>query len=115
MLLGFTLFVTALAASAAASPPSLPWRPRAPGTALSEPELSGHDNCCTICGGIAVYPTAPGTVFFSTMTVPGLPLNTSAWEVATYYIYCELTCGETLQNFARLTISPPRNHSHLCR
>jgi hypothetical protein len=43
-----------------------------------------HDTCCTLCGGIAVYPVgSPGTSFYSTQTVPGLPLNASAWEVAT--------------------------------
>jgi len=85
------LFVSARAA--ASSLPTLPRRPRAPGAATSEPEVRGHDTCCTICGGIAIYPVAPGTIFYSTMTVPGLPLNTSAWEVATYYIYCELTAA----------------------
>ena len=50
-----------------------------------------HDTCCTLCGGIAVYPVgSPGTSFFSTQTVPGLPLNASAWEVATFYLYFNL-------------------------
>ena len=108
------LFVSALAATAAASSslPTLPRRPRAPGAAPSEPEVRGHDTCCTICGGIAIYPVAPGTIFYSTLTVPGLPLNTSAWEVATYYIYCELTAamsGDRIDSshLTEAPLSPP--------
>jgi len=69
---------------------------RAPGGAPGSRALgrgsraaAGHDTCCTLCGGSATYPVGgPGTTsFYSTQTVPGLPLNTSAFEVATYFIY----------------------------
>jgi hypothetical protein len=77
----FMLLALAAEALAAAGP-----SPHARAPALA----AQHDTCCTLCGGITdrrTYPVSDGAAFYATMTVPGLPLNGSAWAVATYFIY----------------------------
>jgi len=65
------LAVVALVAPALAGGSGLQPRSSARGV------TSGDDCKASICGGMALYPVAPGTVFYSTFNVPGLPLNQS--------------------------------------
>ena len=75
----------ALAATPAAAAPA----PRQPHSAARG--VTGKDDCkAGLCGGMARYEVAPGIRFYSTFNVPGLPLNASAWNDVTYFIYTNI-------------------------
>lgn len=54
--------------------------------------IAPADDCkASVCGGSASYPVAPGTKFYSTFNVPGLPQNQSAIENdVTFFIYSNI-------------------------
>ena len=83
------LAAAAVAAGAAAAatlrPRTLPRSAaRARGGVVDAPCKAG------LCGGMARYPALPGTRFYSTFSVPGLPLNASAAEDVTFFIYTNI-------------------------
>lgn len=82
------LCVSAAAAAAAASASASVALPRS--RARGRPAAAA-DCRAGICGGMANYAVAPGMRFYSTFTVPGLPLNKTAIDSdITFYIYANI-------------------------